>query len=119
VTTVSGDVTLADVTSSRADARSVSGRIDYSGPLARGGRYDLTSHSGSVRTAIGSGSGFELDAGTFSGSIRSEMPLLTTGIVRAPGARNSVTHATFGDGSAALVIRTFSGNIVISKPSGG
>jgi 3-oxoacyl-[acyl-carrier-protein] synthase III len=33
---------------------------------------------------------------------------------RRPGPGHS-THAVFGDGSAALVIRTFSGDIVITK----
>jgi hypothetical protein len=59
--------------------------------------------------------GFELDASTFSGSIRSELPLTLSGDIRPRGARNAIMHATFGDGSAALTIRTFSGGIVITR----
>jgi hypothetical protein len=59
--------------------------------------------------------GFELDATTFSGSIRSELPLTVTGDIRNRGIRKALTRATYGDGSAALTIRTFSGDIVIAK----
>jgi len=62
--------------------------------------------------------GFELNADTFSGSIHSDIPLTLGASARddrrrfGPGRR---TRATFGDGSAALTVRTFSGDINISK----
>ena len=64
-------------------------------------------------------------SGDISGSIRSELPLTIGGDSdrrggNAPrGRRNAVnTHsmrATFGHGSATLVVRTFSGDIIIAK----
>src|SRR5262245_23793890 len=117
--TVSGDVVLSNVACSRLGVRSVSGSVEYSGTLAKSGRYDINSHSGNVRLALSTEVGFELSANSFSGSIRSELPM-TIGPTsarndrRRPGPGHS-THAVFGDGSAALVIRTFSGDIVITK----
>jgi len=117
--TVSGDVTLSNIACTRLGVRSVSGSVEYAGTLAKGGRYDINSHSGTVRLSIGSDVGFELSANSFSGSIRSELPM-TLGPTsarndrRRPGPGHS-THAVFGDGSAALTIRTFSGDIVITK----
>jgi hypothetical protein len=62
--------------------------------------------------------GFELNASTFSGSIRSELPL-TVGGNDASGRRRAMTnrtmHATYGDGSAVLTVRSFSGDVVITK----
>jgi DUF4097 and DUF4098 domain-containing protein YvlB len=117
--TVSGDVMLSNIACMRLGVRSVSGSVEYSGTLAKSGRYDINSHSGTVRLSIGTDVGFELSANSFSGSIRSELPM-TLGPTsarndrRRPGPGHS-THAVFGDGSAALVIRTFSGDIVITK----
>ena len=117
--TVSGDVTLSNIACTRLGVRSVSGSVEYSGTLAKSGRYDINSHSGTIRLALATDVGFELSANSFSGSIRSELPMTlgpTTARTdrRRPGPGHS-THAVFGDGSAALVIRTFSGDIVITK----
>lgn len=127
--TVSGDVTLINVTCDRVGIRSVSGNVEYDGPLARSGRYDFNSHSGTVRLAIGVGTGFELNASSFSGSIRSDLPLTVGGSGSGAGegagrgGRGETRHrgmgesmrATYGDGSALLTIRTFSGDVVIVK----
>ena len=69
--------------------------------------------------------GFELNANSFSGSIRSELPLTIGGDASGRdddsrrGRRDSATatamRATFGDGSATLVVHTFSGDIIIAK----
>ncbi len=117
--TVSGDVLLSDVSCERLSVHSVSGSLEYAGALARRGRYDINSHSGSVRLMLSSDTGFELTANSFSGSLRSDLPLTLGGtgnqnITRRRGPGSS-THAVYGDGSAALTIRTFSGDIVIMK----
>jgi hypothetical protein len=97
--------------------------------LTKNGRYDLSSHSGTVRLALDGATGFELIASSFSGSIHSELPLTTGGNrdssqgddQRGPGRRrgrvlnNHSMRATFGDASATLTIRTFSGDLVIAK----
>jgi DUF4097 and DUF4098 domain-containing protein YvlB len=118
---VSGDVTLADIACERLGAKSVSGNLEYDGTLARSGRYNLNSHSGSVKLLLANPSGFELDASTFSGSIHSDLPLTIGGDAdrsrdeRRHGPGNRRVHATFGDSSAVIVIRTFSGDITIQK----
>jgi hypothetical protein len=118
--TVSGEVVLSNASCERLGAKSVSGNLEYAGTLAKGGRYELNSHSGTVRLMLAGGIGFELNANSFSGSIRSEFPV-TLGPTsarddrrRGPGPGRS-THAVFGDGSASLIVRTFSGDIVIAK----
>jgi len=125
--TVSGDLVLSDIACSRLGVRSVSGNVDYSGTLAKSGRYDINSHSGNVRLALATDVGFELSATSFSGSIRSELPMTLGGNSSSSSSSNRdrdnrrrmgpghATHAVFGDGSAALVVRTFSGDIVITK----
>jgi len=119
--TVSGDLVLTNVICERLGAKSVSGSVEYGGSLAKNGRYDINSHSGTVRMMLAGGTGFELTAKSFSGSVRSELPLTMAGDAnardrrRSYGPRTTNMHATFGDGSAALAIQTFSGDIVIEK----
>jgi DUF4097 and DUF4098 domain-containing protein YvlB len=117
--TVSGDVVLNDVACERLGVKSVSGDVEFSGTLARNGRYDVNSHSGTIRLTLAGTTGFEISADTFSGSIRSELPLTVGGT----GARTDrgrigpgrAIRGTFGDGSAALTLRTFSGDIIIAR----
>ena len=122
---VSGDVVVADVTCDRLNAKSVSGGFEYSGAISKGGIYDVNVHSGSVRFMLTNPPGFELTASTFSGSIRSDLPLTIGGDrsssssssrnSRQRGVSNRSVRGTYGDGSATLTLRTFSGDIVISK----
>jgi len=116
---VSGDVMLSDVACDRLGVKSVSGSVEFIGTLGKSGRYDINSHSGSVRLSLSGNTGFELNANSFSGTIRSDFPV-TLGSTSARSDRRRFgpgreTHAVFGDGSATLIIRTFSGDIILTK----
>jgi len=124
VTTVSGDISLDAATVDRLNARIVSGTFEYAGALAPNGRYDVNTHSGDIRFTLSGNTGFELNATSFSGEIRSAMPLTVgggNGGFGAPGRSRSrrgpgeSLNGTFGDGSARLELRSFSGSVVISK----
>lgn len=113
---VSGDVQLSSLQVERLQVKSVSGNIEFQAVLARGGRYDLTSHSGDVRVILGSDTGFELDASTFSGSVRSDFPVtLRTDGGRGRGASTRTIRGSYGDASAILAVQTFSGTVVIGR----
>ncbi len=116
---VSGSLTIADAACDRLDGKTVSGNIEYAGSLAKAGRYTINSHSGTIRLTLAGDTGFELTANTFSGNIRSDLPITIGGPGRAVGGRRfgpgRDIRGTFGDGSATLAIRTFSGDIVIIK----
>lgn len=119
VGTVSGDMVLSDLACEQLRAKSVSGSVEFSGALARNGRYEINVHSGNVRLTLSGSTGFEITANTFSGSIRSDLPL-TIGPTTARNDRGRrgpgrSIRGTFGDGSAALTIRTFSGDVIIAK----
>jgi len=119
---VSGDLTVSDVTCDRLNAKSVSGAFEYSGAIARGGVYEVNLHSGTARFVLANPTGFELTANTFSGNIRSDLPLTIGGDQDRGrdnrthrGPDNRAIRATFGDGSATLTVHTFSGDIVIAR----
>lgn len=115
---VSADLRLTDVEVDHATMRSVSGDIEYAGRLARNGRYQFQSHSGDVRVTPADGRGFSIEASTFSGDVRSDYALSlqsTPGNSLVPGGRNRSIRGTSGDGSASLMLQSFSGDITIVK----
>ncbi|HEX5476046.1 MAG TPA: DUF4097 family beta strand repeat-containing protein [Vicinamibacterales bacterium] len=115
VSSISGDVRMTDVQCDRLQAQSISGLIEYDGSLARGGRYDLKSHSGEVRLELSGNTGFELDASSFSGEVRSDFPITTHGTSGEGSRRRRTLSGTYGDGSAVLTLGSFSGGIVIAR----
>lgn len=112
---VSGSMTLDDVDCDRVSVHTTSGDINFNGQLARDGRYELKGFSGDVRVAVAGGTGFELQANSFSGDIRSDLPITTRGSNETRHGRRTVLTGTYGNGSAVLQLTTFSGSIVISK----
>jgi DUF4097 and DUF4098 domain-containing protein YvlB len=121
---VSGNIGVSDVTCDRLYAKSVSGGVDYAGSITRGGSYDINVHSGDVRLTLANPAGFVLNANTFSGSIRSDLAMTIGGDAdardrdrrgRREGANNRTMRATYGDGSATISVRSFSGDIIINK----
>ena len=94
------------------------------GVLAAGGRYGIRSHSGSILLGVPDGSGFELEAESFSGSIRSDIPVLAgaadpTRRTTVLGAGSRAIRGTAGAGGADLELFTVSGDITISTGEDG
>lgn len=111
LSTVSGTVALEGVTSERIDGQSVSGDVQFSGDFEPNGRYEFTSHSGSVKVAVGGKTGFQVEATSFSGGIQTDLPLTLEG---GGKARNTL-RGRHGNGSAILELTSFSGSIVITR----
>lgn len=106
----SGDVRAQDIRCDSASLKSLSGGVEFSGRLSPNGRYELNSHSGSVHFAAEGPVGFELQATSFSGRIQADQVTLTS-VSRTRGA----LRATVGNGSAVVVVQTFSGNVEIGS----
>ena len=91
---------------------------DYAGDLAKNGRYQFVSHSGDIRLVLSGATGFELQATSFSGTVRSDFainrrPAGAEGQGSVQGPR--VIRGAVGDASAMLALRAFSGNISITR----
>lgn len=110
---VSGELTLTGAKCGRAHLKTISGGIEYAGSLAAGGRYEFSSHSGDVRLSVGGGSGFELVAKTFSGSMESALPMTRHRVEDGDHRPRGRMRGTVGDGSAYVDVKTFSGSIVV------
>jgi hypothetical protein len=126
VNAISGDIVLKEVLCERAEVQTISGNVEYFGNVARGGRYELKSHSGDVRLTVTGGSGFDIEASSFSGKIRSDLPIkneaaeeeepvVVAGRTRVRVPRGTTFRGVYKDGSATIALTTFSGDIVITK----
>lgn len=126
VNSVSGDVVVKDVACERAELTTISGNVEYAGHLVKNGRYELKAHSGDIRLRLAGDTGFDVEANSFSGKIRSDLPIKNEaedeqgGDVYAAGVhvklpKRSVFRGTYKDGSATIELTTFSGDIVITK----
>jgi hypothetical protein len=74
--TVSGDVILKGVAQSQVHAKSVSGSLNMTGALARGGRYDFKTMSGDVTLNMPADSSFKVNAKVSrGGDIVSDFPI--------------------------------------------
>jgi DUF4097 and DUF4098 domain-containing protein YvlB len=115
--TISGDLVLVNTACDRAQVRTVSGTLEFLGPLAKGGRYEFTSHAGDVRLKLAGSPGFELTAKTFSGDVHSDLPLVLGTGEQGPayGPEKRAVRGTFGDGSALVIVKTFSGSVIVGK----
>lgn len=118
VGSVSGDLRLSSLQAERLTAKTVSGNLEFDGGFERGGRYEFNAHSGDIRLTLARDvPGFELDASTFSGSVRSDFPVTLRAYSRQESNRSSnrSIRGTYGDASAFLSVRSFSGNVVIGR----
>lgn len=119
LTTVTGNVRIDDLRADRLAVRAVNGNIEYGGDLARSGRYEFITHSGDIRLMLSGATGFEVQANSLSGTVRSDFPITRRSEPGAEGRRSGATarglRGAFGDASAMLVLRAFSGNISVSR----
>jgi DUF4097 and DUF4098 domain-containing protein YvlB len=116
--TISGKVVITDVDVRRIEAQSLTGGVDFSSAFAKGGRYELNSHAGTVRITVSGGSGFEVDANTFAGSIQVDpsfnLKKEEEGSETTRRRQRSL-RGVVGDGGALIDVTTFSGSVVITR----
>ncbi len=114
IESVSGHVRVTSIESERVRLRSISGDINSRLRLVRGGRYEVHSNSGNIRIIPDSSQGFEVEAQTFSGLVRSEVALRLPpdGAGRGPAR---TLRGMVGDAGAILWLRSLSGNIDIGR----
>ncbi len=115
VNTINGDVRMTGWSGDRAHIRSLDGDLDLQASLAKGGRYEIESHSGDVAIALAEQPGFELEAHTFNGRIRVDFPIKSEGPVRDSDRGPRTVRGTYGDGASSLRVQTFNGNLTISR----
>jgi DUF4097 and DUF4098 domain-containing protein YvlB len=101
------------VVSPDIEMSTVSGTVDFSGPLDSKGRYSFTSHSGTVTLTIPQSTSARFSIETFNGEIDSDFPYtLQPNRDRRNGQR---LEFNVGAGEARVTAESFSGGVVIRR----
>jgi DUF4097 and DUF4098 domain-containing protein YvlB len=101
---VSGRLEVVDAKLKRSQIATVSGAIELAGALLGGGPHDIKSHAGSIRLKLPKDSPVEIQAASFSGTIRNKF-----GNERKRGK----LKISIGEGGPTVQIRSFSGAIFV------
>lgn len=107
---VSGDIRISDSDPTSVKASTTSGDIHFAGSLSAGGRYDMKSHSGTIKVELPPASSFDIQASTFSGSIDTDFEIKVQGPIEKRKMAGVV-----GQGGPTLELRSFSGSILLRK----
>jgi hypothetical protein len=142
-TTVGGDITLEKTVFAGLEAKTVSGTLSLSGPLAVGGRYDFKTISGDITLTLPPDSSFRLDAKlSRGGELVTEFPLRITtepggtspqssrrsgpaakgdssidaeALVKGSSYGSQHINGVYGTGDALITAYSFSGAIKLRK----
>ncbi len=103
--TVNGNVSLVNVDSRQVSARTVAGAITFNGSVHDRGRYRLSTHDGDVTVSIPQGTNATVSVANYQGDFETQFPVMLR------GARGHRVDFTLGDGSATLVLESFTGDV--------
>ena len=107
---VSGDLTMADGTVEKLDAKTVSGRVTADVELNKDGALRVTTISGEVAIRLPAEASTRVDLRSTTGRVQSEFDGLTAS--RSPGA--STLSGTLGSGAGRLLVTTVSGQVTLA-----
>lgn len=111
-TTVSGDIVLLANGMRRTRMETVSGRVNFSGSLAKDAALTAESHSGPVDLLLSSDLNAEIDLTTYQGRISNDFAPERRPTKQGAGEE---LHITVGTGAANVTVRTFKGPIILRK----
>ena len=114
-----GDMLLRDVEAQRAFLQSTLGNVEYAGRFQRTGRYQIATHGGNIRVITPGTPGFDLEAMTYRGDVRSDFPFRVVQkpepAARGPRPRG-VLRGAVGDAGASVNLSSFGGNPLLISP---
>ncbi|MES2124773.1 MAG: DUF4097 family beta strand repeat-containing protein [Gemmatimonadota bacterium] len=114
VSSVNGAVRLRGIRSSHVEATTVTGPVEFEGPLSPDGHYSFESHTGSITLTLPADVSARMAVSTFGGDFKSQIPALRP----ADASDNDPGDFTvvLGKGAAARVtVESFNGSIRINR----
>ena len=109
---VNGKIEVRDARLAAFEASTVNGTLIYEGDFQKSGRYELSTHNGSVYVAIPANADLNIEAASYSGAFEATFP-----IERDRESKRSKRYtARLGSGSAHLTVETFQGSILLYRP---
>ena len=113
-----GTISATNVECDGCEFNTFGGDIEFSGTLRRNARYDVVSNSGNIRMLVDGNVGFDLEAVGNVVRVPDFQLKSTPSPSTAPGSGRSVL-GTYGDASAIISLRTFTGSVTVARPPAG
>ena len=113
--TVNGDTRVKSGIVRRLRSQTVQGDITFTGKLDAAARLDFESHSGDITLCIPDEPGYVLALESFSGDIENRASGASA--IRAQYGPGTSLETTVGTGSARIEAQTFSGDIILQRPT--
>jgi DUF4097 and DUF4098 domain-containing protein YvlB len=119
VDSLSGEITMRGVNGPLVQVVSTSGKINYIGDFGSSGEYRLTSHSGDIEATIPEWTSADVSARSVRGEVHDDIPLQPKNHTFFPIDKGRAFAGTMGRVavSSTVVLRTFSGKILLRKRS--
>jgi DUF4097 and DUF4098 domain-containing protein YvlB len=108
---INGSITLTGIRAGVVSAETVNGSVQYDGEIRDGGRYNLSTHNGTITMVVPQGTNATVSVDTYQGELDADFPIELRG--RAGHDRMSFT---IGNGGARLELSSFGGNIRLRRP---
>jgi len=108
---------LNGVTGPLVQVISTSGKINYSGDFGGNGEYSLTSHSGDIQASVADTTSAQIVAHSVKGEVHDDLHLQPRAHPWFALNKGSAFAGTVGKAASSVVLRTFSGKILLKRRS--
>ncbi len=115
LSSVTGNVSLTNVTGPKVTVNTTKGAIAYTGNCAGGGEYSLTNHSGNIDIALPADASVDLTARSINGKVQNEFPFQPKAHASFPVEQGHSFAGTSNSGASVLRLRSFTGTITVKK----
>jgi len=115
IRSMSGDVALENVSGPKVQVTTTQGDIRYDGQFGSNGEYSLISHSGNIDVALPEGASVDMMAESVEGSADNDFPLQRKSHSSFLPHKGRSFSGTSHSGSSSVQLSSFSGKIRVKK----
>ena len=115
VTSPNGNVQLTSVTGPRVTVNTTKGNIRYTGDFAGGGEYLLNNHSGDIDVLLPTSASVDISARSVTGAVEQDFPLQQKQHLAYQLTPGRSFAGTSNSGASSVQLRSFSGKIRVKK----
>jgi DUF4097 and DUF4098 domain-containing protein YvlB len=115
IRSLSGDVSLENVSGPKVQVTTTQGDIRYQGEFGSNGEYSLISHSGNIDVALPEGASVDIMAESVEGSADNDFPLQRKARSSFLPQKGRSFSGTSHSGSSSVQLSSFSGKIRVKK----
>jgi DUF4097 and DUF4098 domain-containing protein YvlB len=115
LSSTTGDLMLVQARSVEVELSTTSGDVAFDGSFDANGRYEFSSHSGSIDLLVPESVNARFNVQTYTGSIDSAFPITLQPGNSSTGKRARAFEFTVGTGGPRVIAESFSGDVEIRK----